>query len=172
MGRSMAQFTTAEGFRFWREEVQMLEKPEKDVPYIPMVALVGLYVAAKDRSELTSYDWRQTVLRNQDAVDGLRYSLHTHFRYDLEETYEFPIYYVRAEPDSSLQSKSTYASLIDGLPVGVASVRENEWFLARNLGLADHDDAVYLNPLRLAAGGMQTVANNYPRTAELLGEQP
>ncbi|MDB5170283.1 MAG: hypothetical protein JWN82_679 [Candidatus Saccharibacteria bacterium] len=161
-----------EGFKFWRDEVAELERPEKDIPYIPVIALAGIYVALnRDPQKLTSYDWRRTVLTNDDAMAGFRQSLIDFFRDRVDDDFMISIDHNDPGHNTSMQSRNKYDSVIDGLPDSVIALPENETFLAESLGLARHDDAIELNPLRLSVQGMYAFASHYPRTAEFVGEQ-
>ncbi len=154
------------GFKVWRNEVEGLERPEKaETTYIPVVALVGVYVATTtDPSKLNSHHWRQAVLGNEDAMEGFRRSLTSFFKDELDDTYELPIETYYADESAALQQRNAYDSILDGLPEGVGALPENELFLARTLGFARHDHAVGLNPLRLWVYGPECVRNNYPIT--------
>ena len=78
----MARPTLEAGFKFWREEVDSQESPEKSATYyIPAAALVGIYtVSVVDVAVHTSYHWRQAVLQSDEAMTGFRRSLTSAFR--------------------------------------------------------------------------------------------
>ncbi len=168
----MNTFRLEQGFKFWRDEVDGLERPEKMTPYIPAIALVGIYTAAiKDPELLNSYNWRQAVLQNDDAIKGMFKSVSSLHNDRIYEEFEMPVDLLKPEEDErvALQHVCAYASLMDGLPQGVTHVPDKEMFLAETLGHAEHDYGVTFHPLRLAAGGLETIRNNYPRTFELVG---
>jgi hypothetical protein len=159
------------GFKFWREEVEGDQLFDKQVPYIPVIALVGVYAAFNtDRTRLNSYQWRQTVLHSPNALDGLRQSLSSFFRDELDDEYEVSIIEQAPEPQASNQHHHAYDSLINGLPGHVTVVPLNELFLAQTLGFARHDYAVGFNPLRLYDQGPLAFKNHYPKTASFVDE--
>jgi hypothetical protein len=167
----MAQPSTNEGFGLWKKEVDSLEYPEKQVIYIPIIALAGIYTACVKQPELlNSYNWRRTVLQSEDALAGLRASLSSMHRDSVDDTFELPVEDMKPEDGSALQFVCSHASLIDGMPAGTVTVPENEWFLAQNLGYAEHDYGVTFHPLRLSAGGVQALRNNYPQTSAFVME--
>jgi hypothetical protein len=162
----MARPSIEKGFKVWRDEVEALSRPEKtETVYLPVVALVGVFATFNtDPVRLTSYDWRQAVLANDDALAGYRLSLTNLFRDELNDTYELPIESFRPDESDALQHKNAYDSIIDGLPEGFTTIPSNEYFMARSLGFARHDHAVGLGPLRLWAYGPDCMQNNYPVT--------
>lgn len=167
----MAESATDFGYRLWRDEVESLARPEKDVPYIPIIALAGIYIAhTPDIDSLNSYSWRRSVLSSQDALSGIRESLTSFHRDEIDIDFEIPIHYIKPEEGAALQHVCAYASLIDGLPEGVTTVAGNELFLAQTLGFAEHDYGVTFYPLRMAAGGLQALRNNYPITEAYVTE--
>jgi hypothetical protein len=167
----MARPDVHEGFRLWRDEVEALERPEKEVVYIPIIALTGIYTVCTQKEELlNSYHWRRTVLESADALTGLRTSLSSIHRDSVDDTFELPIEHVKPDEGAALQFVASYASLMDGLPEGVNSVAYNEWFLAQNLGYAEHDYGVTFYPLRLSVGGIEAIKNNYPLTSQFVSE--
>jgi hypothetical protein len=167
----MARPDVHEGFWLWRDEVEALERPEKETVYIPIIALTGIYTVCTQKEELlNSYHWRRTVLDSADALTGLRASLSSMHRDSVDDTHELPIEHVTPDEGAALQFVASYASLMDGLPEGTTSIPENEWFLAQNLGYAEHDYAVTFYPLRLIIGGLQAIKNNYPLTSQFVNE--
>lgn len=168
----MARPSVETGFKVWRDEVEALSRPEKtETAYLPVVALVGIYAAFNtDSARLTSYDWRQAVLGNEDALVGYRMSLTDFFRDELDDTYELSIESFRPDEGDALQHKNAYDSIIDGLPKGSTTIPSNEYFMARSLGFARHDHAVGLDPLRLWAYGPDCMQNNYPVTWSFIEE--
>lgn len=167
----MAQPTTAEGFKFWHDEVISLERPEKEVPYIPVIGLTAVYVSFNEKVEtLTSYHWRQAVLQNDDARSGFRRSLQSFFKDRVDEDYDVPTDLLTPSDHAALQLQCAYESLMDGIPEGTDTVPENESFLAEQLGFARHDHGLMLDPLRLIEGGITALNNHYPRTAEFVGQ--
>lgn len=168
----MARPTLAEGFEFWNEEVMLLERPEQPVPYIPVIALVGLYTALHLKpAEQTSYHWRQAVLQNEYAVSGFRQSLQSFFKDSIDDTFLIPIAHLAASNGEASQYRFAYKSLCDGLPSDQLEIPENERFLAQQLGYAAHDHSAAFNPLRLYDQGPVSLRNHYPATAEFLAEQ-
>ena len=68
----MSVYRLETGFEEWSTEVAALDRPIKDDPYIPTIALVGVYSAlAKDVSELTAFSWRRSVFASAAARTGL-----------------------------------------------------------------------------------------------------
>lgn len=167
----MPELDLDKGFKFWRDEVEGLEKPEMMVPYIPAIALVGIYtICVKNPNLLNSYNWRHAVLRSEDAISGMRASLDFTQKDEIDDTYKVPVDLIKPDEGAALQHLCAYASLEDGLPDGITQIPENELFLARTLGYAEHDYGVTLGPLRLSTGGIDALRNNYPLTAKLLGD--
>lgn len=166
----MAHLELAEGFEFWKNEVQELERPEAFDPYIPLVALVGMYaVSGVQKEDRTAYNWRQSVLTNKDAITGLRLSLPSTFVDSLDDRYETPLERFALPENPGLQFRCAHTALMDGLPTSATTVPENEWFLAQHLGQAEHDYVIAFKPLRLSEGGESTIRAHYPRTARLIG---
>ena len=167
----MSNLDLNEGFKFWRDEVTSLEQPERQVVYTPVIALVGIYTAAvQHKEQLNSYSWRQAVLHSDEALEGLRLSISSLHNDRIDDTFELPIEFHKPDEGAALQYVCSHASLIDGIPEETSMVAENEWFLAQNLGYAEHDYSVTFNPLRLSAGGIESIRNNYPQTSRLIGE--
>lgn len=166
----MPELDIEKGFKFWRDEVEGLEKPEKMVPYIPAIALVGIYtVCVEDPKLRNSYNWRHAVLRSEDAMSGMRASLDFTQKDEIDDTYKVPIDLMKPDEGAALQHVCAYVSLKDGLPHGITQVPANEMFLARTLGYAEHDYGVTFSPLRLSVDGIDALRNNYPLTAQLIG---
>lgn len=169
----MSHLSLEEGFEFWRNEVLGLERPEKEVPYIPIIALAGVYIACGGDSveDLTSYRWRRAVLASQPALDGLRRSLTSSFKDTLDDDYDIPLAHLAIEPDAAMQYQFAHTSLLDGMPDGQETIKENELFLAQTLGYAAHDHSVAFDPLRLYDQGPVGLRNFYPRTAALVEDR-
>ena len=162
---NIARSSVADGYRGWREEVESLERPEKEVVYTPIIALAGVYIASTiDPDLLNSYSWRQSVLENKDALAGLRASLQSYHRDRLDDTFDISVESTVPEEGAALQYVCFHRSLINGMPEHTTVVAENEWFLASTLGYAEHDYALTFYPLRMAPGGLEALRNNYPRT--------
>lgn len=167
----MARPSIDEGFRFWRNEVETFDNPEKVVPYIPVIALVGVYVTfAASPDALTSYSWRQAVLNSDDAMQGFRQSLSSFIQDRADDMFELPIEFHEPEEHAAKQFICAHQSLMDGLPDESKTIPENEWFLAQTLGFARHDHGVMLDPLRLIEGGDYAFRSNYPLTADFVSE--
>lgn len=156
------------GFAFWRKEVASLQCPEKrGADYIPVIALVGVYATfCANVDHLTSYHWRRAVLESADAREGLQRSLSEVVREELDETSLIPIGDYVPSGGMSAQHHFAYHAIMDGMPPGAMAIPENELFLARQLGYAQHDYAVALQPLRLHDLGPSAFYNHYPETAE------
>lgn len=162
---NIARPSVADGYKLWREEVEALERPEKEVVYIPIIALAGVYIAGTTNPGLlNSYSWRRSVLDNEDALAGLRASLQSYHRDSVDDTFDIPVESTVPDEDAALQYVCFHRSLIDGMPEDTTTVAENEWFLASTLGYAEHDYSLTFYPLRMAAGGLEALRNNYPRT--------
>ena len=167
----MTRPTLEEGYGFWREEVQMLDRPEKETPYIPVIALVGVYaVIATDPENLTSFAWRHSVLDSPNALAGIRLSLQSFHRDRIDDTFEIPLDYLK--PDDSVmggQRRHAFTSLLHGMPESVTALPENEVFLAEMLGYAQYDHGVQFYPhLGLTDQGEYAIQNMYPQTAEYI----
>jgi hypothetical protein len=156
------------GFAFWREEVASLQCAKKwEADYIPVVALVGVYATlCANVDYLTSYHWRRAVLENVDARAGLRQSLSEVVRDELDKTSLMPVGDYTPHSGASVQHHFVHHAIMDGLPRDVVTIPENELFLARQLGYAQHDYAVALQPLRLHDLGPGAFYSHYPETAE------
>lgn len=164
----MTQPDLEQGFKFWREEVAQLERPEKDVPYIPVLALAGIYIATRHNEALTSYAWRKAVLRNDCAVSTLRDSLNSFHKDELDYDFEIPLENLDIEPGAAMQYQFAHLSMMNGLPQGNRSISERELFLARTLGYAAHDHGLTFEPLQLTDQGKFALRNFYPKTAEMI----
>lgn len=166
----MPHLSVAEGFEFWRDEVAGLERPEKEVPYIPIIALAGVYIACVGdaSTELTSYKWRRAVLASSSALDGLRQSLTSMFKDNLDDDFDIPIANLDLEQGAAMQHQFAHHSMLNGMPEDEQTIRANELFLAETLGFAAHDHSVAFDPLRLCDQGPVGLRNFYPRTAELV----
>jgi hypothetical protein len=155
------------GYSFWQHEVDEGLLINHGVPYVPMLALVGIYTATvHEREKLTSYHWRHSVLESNTALRGLRLSLDNFHSSELDET-------VLVDPEelgypAGLHGGQVRKSMYDGAPDKHLKIPLAEHFLAKHLGLAVHDDAVYLQPLRLTDGGQYTIQNHYPQTADYI----
>ncbi|MCA9325123.1 hypothetical protein KDA23_03610 [Candidatus Saccharibacteria bacterium] len=155
----------AEGFSVWREEVDDLRR-RTDVPYIPVIALVGIYVAVtRETDQLTSYAWRQAVLSSEDAMAGLHRNVSEFFKDQLDEMYQIKVEGYYSPENTSLQFQHANRSLMDGLPAEVTHVTGKELFLAQSLGYGCHDFGIGLEPLRLLDQGEYAFRSNYPETA-------
>ena len=163
----MSKVAPEDLYEYWLDEVKEISRPESDVPYRPVIALVGIYVANASRTtEPTSYGFRQDVLCDTVARDALRLSLSSFFSDSVDETYPVAISDLRDDAENSMQSSFAYKSVMDVLPRGVVSIPENEYFLAKQVGFAGHDAGLDFKPLRLLSGGHQVFHNLYPKTAK------
>lgn len=154
-------------YSFWQGEVDEGLLINHGVPYIPMLALVGIYSATiKDQEQLTSFHWRHSVLESDAALRGLRQSLDNFHSHEIDD-----MTVVDPEEEgypASLQGGQVKKSMYDGLDQEEIKIPLAEHFLARHLGFAMHDDLASLQPLRLTEQGQLAVKNHYPKTAELI----
>jgi hypothetical protein len=163
-----------EGYGVWRDEAYAKYQGvfSYPVPYIPVVGLVAVYTTFEHRAErLTSYAWRQSVLASETALEGLRASLSTMFRDQLDDTFEVPFREYEPEPGAAGQHLHAHASITDGAPFVMLTMPGREYHLARDLGYASHDYTLTFAPLRLTGDGRGAMANHYPITTEFLEEQ-
>lgn len=155
------------GYSFWQNEVDEGLLINHGVPYIPMLALVGIYRAnVQDHERLTSYHWRHSVLESDTAMRGLRLSLDNFHSHELDD-----MTVIDPEEEgypAGLHGGQVKRSMYDGTDQEEIKIPLAEHFLARHLGFAMHDDLAYLQPLRLTEQGQLAVKNHYPKTAELI----
>jgi len=159
------------GFEFWRDEVGEPDFfKQADTPYIPAIALVGLYVALYPGAEpKTSYGWRQAILQSPAAKEGLRNGLVNLHSDHIDKEYVIPLRYLVTDNFSSNQAGQAHQSLLHGLPKNIVEIKANELFLATALGFARHDEGVGFNPdLHLTPQGQYAVKSYYPKTAKFI----
>ena len=169
----MSSPSLEDGYKFWHDEVTADAKPEKFVPYIAVIALVGVYTTfVTEPTRLTSFDWRRSVLANDDARTGFCKSLDSSMRYRMDEDqdYETSLDYLKPEEEAHAHNWLVYDSIVDGVPDGTETVVGYEEFLAETLGHAVHDQNIFLRPLVLIDGGWVALRNHYPQTADFLQE--